>query len=225
MRHGHSRMAGDGRGIVVFGGTFDPPHLGHLILACDAYEALTPERFLIIPTGHTPLRSQAGITPAAIRLRMVRAALAGHSHFEVNDMEVVRSGPSYTVDTLRALAASDPRPITLLVGKDAFASFSDWREHEEISRIARIAVMERGEARSLRRVTTGADGMERVTTRRIDISSTEIRDRVAQGRPVRALLPEGVVQIIEQEGLYLRGGSSSKASSEVVAPRQSLQTP
>lgn len=192
-------------GTVLFGGTFDPPHLGHLVLACDACEVLQPDRFLIVPCGTPPHRPAEGVSPAGTRLEMARAAFDGVMGFEVSEVELKRPGPSWTVDTLRALAAGSDTRITLLMGADQYLGLEGWREPDVIRRLARIAVMERtdvgaggpdAEARLAR------DGALRVTARRVDISSTEVRERVAEGRPFRWLLPPGVAEIIDRERLY-----------------------
>jgi len=202
-------MAADRRGIVVFGGTFDPPHLGHLILASDAAEALRPERFLVVPCGDPWHRSSAQTTAPSIRWEMTQAAFSSFPQFEVTDREIQRPGPTYTVDTLRELRSETSAELTLLIGEDSLAAFDSWREPEAIAKLARIAVLERGEVRTDPTPKIGDDGLERITIRRIDISSTEIRARVAAGRPVAPLLPDGVAEIIEREGLYegIRPGS------------------
>jgi nicotinate-nucleotide adenylyltransferase len=192
-------------GLVVFGGTFDPPHLGHLILACDAREALGPARFLVIPCGSPPHRPEPPGAPADLRLEMVRAMFADHPEFEVDDREIRRPGPSYTVATLRELALAGSARPTLLMGEDQYRSIESWSESAEVRRLAEIAVL----TRSLPGAENGgaepghpADGVKRVAERRVDISSSEIRARVEAGRPVGHLVTRRVEAIIAREGLY-----------------------
>lgn len=184
----------------IFGGTFDPPHLGHLVVAQDAWSALGLDRVVFIPAA-VPPHKRGRITPAELRLEMLRAATAGDERFEVSDLELRRPGPSYTVDTLRELRERDPTcALFLLLGADQFIEFHTWREAEEIARLATLVVLSRG----------GLDtGSPRIAVphrvlpvTRIDISATEIRRRVQAGEPIRYLVPRGVEEIVEREGLY-----------------------
>lgn len=186
--------------IAVYGGTFDPPHLGHLATASDAHHALGVDRVVFVPAADPPHKRGLVRTPAPLRLEMVRAAVAGDERFAVDDLELRRAGPSYTVDTLRALRRRDPQgEFFFLIGADALREFHTWREPGEVARLATLAVIERGGER----VETGAGHRARhVAVTRVDISSTEIRRRVAAGEPVRYLVPEPVRLIIERERLY-----------------------
>jgi nicotinate-nucleotide adenylyltransferase len=182
--------------LGLFGGTFDPPHSGHLIVAQDAWAGLGLDRVVFIPAGIPPHKRRQSITPAGIRLEMLRVAVAGDPRFGVDDLELLREGPSYTVDTLRTFRARQPEAhLHLLMGADQYADFDTWYQPAEIRRLARIVVMARaGET---------ADGRAiQVPVTRIDVSGSEIRRRVAAGRPVRYLVPDAVLAIIERENLY-----------------------
>jgi nicotinate-nucleotide adenylyltransferase len=204
--------------IGLFGGTFDPPHAGHLIVAQDAALALGLDRILFIPAAQPPHKLEMPVTAALVRLRMLELAIGDDSRFGIERAELERSGPSFTVDTLRAMheAAADA-DLTLLMGADQYADFPTWREPEEIRRRARLAVL-------MREGTTGAaavpgaswrpavsqmaDGAVSVAVTRVDISSTAIRWRVAEGLPIRYLVPPAVERFINEHRLYSRNGSS-----------------
>lgn len=187
--------------VGVFGGSFDPPHLGHLIVAADAYSALRLDHVLWVPAAMQPHKRARVRTPAEIRLEMVRAAIAGDDRFVVDDRELRRAGPSYTADTLGELTAAAPGvEWFLLIGADAYAELPTWHRPGEIVSLARVAVLARaGEI-------GGAAGAEfaalRVPVTRIDVSATEVRRRVACGESIRYLVPEAVRAIIERERLY-----------------------
>lgn len=187
--------------IGVFGGSFDPPHIGHLLAASDAFEALALDRLILMPAAVQPFKAgQAGATPDQ-RLAMVRLLAADDPRFEVSAIEIDRGGLSYTVDTLTAVASAWPAAeLFLLVGADVPASFAKWRAPERIAQLATIVVLERsGEAPEL----GGLPGTWRaLATRRIDISSTEIRQRVRDGKSIRGFVPDAVARFIAAERLY-----------------------
>jgi nicotinate-nucleotide adenylyltransferase len=188
--------------LGVFGGTFDPPHIGHLVAAQDARTALDLDRVILVPAAVPPHKLDRPVTPGHLRLELLRAAVAGDARFEVDDVELRRGGPSWTVDTLRALRACRPgAELFLLVGMDQFAEFDTWREPHEIRRLARIAVLARGGAA----VPAGADWTA-VNVTRIDLASTEIRRRVAAGLPIRFLVRDAVEALIVRHGLYTDAG-------------------
>lgn len=196
-----------GRGperLGIFGGTFDPPHLGHLALAEWAREELGLDRVVFVPAGAPPHKRAPG-TPAADRLAMTRAAVRGRPEFEVDALETRRAGPSYTVDTLRALAARRPgAELWLLVGADMFASMGAWREIGAIARLARIAVAVRPGTRVPARPAwaRGGLGIVPLANPGIEISSSAVRDRARAGRSVRYLVPDAVARLIAARGLY-----------------------
>jgi nicotinate-nucleotide adenylyltransferase len=188
--------------LGVYGGAFDPPHLGHLVAASEACDALELDRMLWIPSAVHPLKAVG--TAAALRLEMVRAAVAGDPRFQADDLELRRRGPSYTVDTLRALRGREPGAALFFVtGADNLAEMPRWREPDEIARLATLAVVSRaGDA-------LPADApypAVAVAVTRVDVSSTEVRRRVAAGASIRYLVPDAVRAVIERERLY-RGHS------------------
>jgi nicotinate-nucleotide adenylyltransferase len=186
--------------IAVFGGTFDPPHLGHLVVAADAHLRLELERVVLIPSADPPHKQGLVRTPAVLRLEMVRAAVQGDDRFEVDDLELQRSGPSYTVDTLQEYRRRYPESeLFFLIGADALRDFHTWRAPERIARLATLAVLARAGDTAV--PETGVP-VRQVPVSRIDISATEIRRRVAAGQPIRYLVTEPVRAIIEREGLY-----------------------
>jgi nicotinate-nucleotide adenylyltransferase len=198
----------------IFGGTFDPPHTGHLIVAQDAALALGLDRIVFIPAAQPPHKLGSTVSPAELRARMIELAVAGDDRFRVDRLELDRTGPSYTVDTLRALGTASPDVSwTLLMGEDQYTEFGTWRAPEEIRSRARLAVLARGGAPvaaegSGRRpsVQELGGGAVRVAVTRIDISSTEVRARVAAGLPIRYLVPERVAAFIFERRLYRRNG-------------------
>lgn len=184
--------------IGIFGGTFDPPHIGHLIAAQDALQSLPLDKVLFIPALVPPHKQQRGISPPAVRLRMMEAAASGDARFEVSDVELKRSAPSYTVDTLRDLGHSGDE-LFLLLGVDQIRDFSTWREPQQVMRLARLVMMARG---GIAEPPESGIVQHTVPVTRIDISSTLIRQRVAAGQPIRYLVPAAVEEIIAAEGLY-----------------------
>ena len=163
------------------------------------------DKLLWIPAGIPPHKRGGSVSPAGVRVAMVRAAAAGDPRFGVATLEVERDGPSYTVDTVRSLREDHPdAELYLIVGADQVAAFDTWREPERIVEHVRLAVMDR-EGESASRVTgalpPGADVVP-VPVRRVDVSSTEVRRRVREGRDIGELVPAGVRAIIERERLY-----------------------
>jgi nicotinate-nucleotide adenylyltransferase len=189
--------------IGVFGGTFDPPHIGHLLLATDAREALDLDRLIFVPAGTQPFKIDTPPVASAIdRLEMVRLAVADDANYTVDDTEIGRKGLSFTVDTLEQLSRKNPgAKLFLLLGEDTLAGFDGWRSPERISELATLAVMRRaGSERSP--VAKFADGVTTVSTRRVDVSSTEIRERLRAGKSIKGFVPESVERFIEARGLY-----------------------
>jgi nicotinate-nucleotide adenylyltransferase len=184
--------------LGVYGGAFDPPHLGHLVAASDACDALRLDRLLWIPSAVHPLKAVR--TAADVRLEMVRAAIAGDPRFQADDLELRRTGPSYTVDTLRELRAREPgAELFFVTGADNLRDLPRWREPDEVARLATLAVVSRAGD------SLPADPLypaRAVTVTRVDVSSTEIRRRVAAGLSIRYLVPEAVRAVVERERLY-----------------------
>ena len=189
--------------VGIFGGTFDPPHIGHLIAAQDALDILSLDSVVFIPARVPPHKQHEKVTDSALRLRMIQAAAAHDPRFEVSDAEVRRSGTSYTVDTLRELHEKRPNDdLFLLLGVDQVLEFSTWREPEEILRLARLAMLERA---GVEHLDAGDIVHQTVRVTRVDVSSTLVRQRAAAGRSIRYLVPESVEKIIAAERLYSRG--------------------
>lgn len=190
--------------LGVYGGSFDPPHLGHLVAASDACEALGLNRLLWIPSAVHPLKGDRVRTAPQVRLDMVRAAIAGDERFQADDLELRRAGPSYTVDTLRELRARHPdAELFLLAGADLLHELPRWREPDEVMRLATLAVVSReGDALAPESPLPAVA----VRVARVDVSSTEVRRRAAAGQTLRYLVPEPVRALIERHGLY--GGRS-----------------
>lgn len=186
--------------LGVFGGTFDPPHLGHLVAASDAAQALGLGRVLWVPAAVHPLKLGSVEAPAHARLEMVRAAVEGDPRFAVDPLELERTGPSYTVDTLRQLQARHPgAELYFLTGADNLADLPKWKDPGEVARLARLVVVSRrGEG-----VPPGLPYPAlAVPVTRVDVSSTEVRRRVRAGETIRYLVPEAVRAVIERQGLY-----------------------
>jgi nicotinate-nucleotide adenylyltransferase len=188
--------------IGLLGGSFDPPHHGHLLAAGDACEALGLDRLIFIPAAVQPLKvGQTAATPEQ-RLRMVQLLAGGDSRFAVDSVEIDRGGLSYTVDTLTTLAARWPAAeLFWLIGADVPASFAKWRDPQRIAELATLVVLRR--AGNAEPDLSGMPAAAKVlATRRIDISSTEIRQRVREGKSIRGFVPDAVAELIAAERLY-----------------------
>ena len=190
--------------IGVFGGTFDPPHIAHLIAAQAIHEQLGLDRVLLVPAAVPPHKQDEPVSPGAVRLAMLEAAIGGDHRFAVSDLELRRDGPSYTVDTLRALREAHPdAELFLAVGADQLAEFDTWREPDAIAELATLVTF----ARAGKPPDTGGDWpVKPVDVPKMDISSTELRQRVARGKSIRFLVPEEVEVVIRFEGLYQDAG-------------------
>jgi nicotinate-nucleotide adenylyltransferase len=195
--------------IGILGGTFNPPHLGHLVCGQEAYLQLGLARVLLIPARippHKPIEDEPGI---GHRLEMCRLAIAeDEQRFEVSELEARRDGPSYTVDTLEELHAHQPESeLFLIVGGDVALYFGGWRQPERVLELATLAVAERpGTSRSaIEEALSRVDGGERtrfLDMPGIEISSTLLRRRARKGEPTRYLIPDTVRSYIDQHRLY-----------------------
>ena len=180
--------------IGIFGGTFDPVHHAHLILARFALEKFALEKIIFVPTRVSPHKSAPVATPET-RLLMLHSAIESEPQFEVNDCELKRDPPSYTIDTVQALKEKHPGAhLFLLVGDDNLAGLPSWRRFEDLRNMVTFIVLQRA-------ITPVAHEYLSVD-RRIDISATEIRQRIASGRTIHFLVPRAVEQIIRARGLY-----------------------
>lgn len=193
--------------IGVLGGTFDPPHIGHLIVAQDAWSALGLDRVLFMPAAVPPHKRGRVSTPPEVRLAMVEAACADDPRFEASDLEIRRGGTSYTVDTLRALKERDPQgALFFLVGADQFRELHTWRSPLEIARLAELVALSRpGFPIEEPRLELP---YRRLDVTCVGVSATEIRRRVAAGEPIRYLVPPAVEAIIRARGLYAGAGAA-----------------
>jgi nicotinate-nucleotide adenylyltransferase len=191
--------------IGVFGGTFDPPHIGHLVAALEVRERLWLDRLLIVP-ANVPWQKVGSrtITPAAIRLEMVRAATAGLPGLEVSDQEIRRGGDSFTIDTVEELLAEDAdRQVFVVVGADTEPLLDTWERIGDLRAKAAIVVVSRGGGAS---PEVGDDRVERVVIPRLEVSSTDLRQRVADGRTIDVLVPPEVHAVIDAHRLYRVAG-------------------
>ncbi len=193
--------------VGLLGGTFNPPHNGHVALAREAVDALGLERLLVVPTGQTPDKPVE--VDAETRLLLAHAAFDDVPRVDVSRLELERQQPSYTLDTVK-WACEEWGDVTFVVGGDRFADFMSWREPNEVLRHARLAVATRpGYPRELlERVLAQVERPDRVsffTITPLPVSSTEVRDRVARGEPIDDLVPPGVARLIDELGLYRRG--------------------
>lgn len=198
-----------GRRLGVFGGTFDPPHVGHLAVAVNARHALGLDQVLLVVAGEPWQKvGERPISAARDRLAMVEAAVGDVEGLEPCDLEIRRGGPSFTADTLAELHAAEPdAELFLVLGSDAAGGLDTWERGDEVRRLATIVVVER----------PGEDPappppgwqVHRVACPRLEVSSTELRARVLDGRPLDYLVPDAVISCIEARGLYRSGVGAS----------------
>ncbi len=200
--------------LGILGGTFNPVHLGHLIMAQDALEHFELSRVLLVPCASPPHKSAQDLAPASHRLAMLEAVLEGDLHFEASDLELQRGGTSYTVDTLRELAALNPGvELCFIIGSDSLLELHLWKDIEAILGLCRVVTIARPgidlaglkgtdlklpdpwPARLLADIRVG---------HQVDVSSTDIRYRVAEGMAIRYLVPAGVEMYIAEHSLYRR---------------------
>ncbi|MBM4443701.1 MAG: nicotinate-nucleotide adenylyltransferase [Chloroflexi bacterium] len=194
----------------VFGGTFDPIHLGHLGAAEATRRVLGLDRVIFIPAGLPWLKTGVTVSAAHHRLEMVRLALAGCSHFELSRMEIDRPGPSYTVDTVRALRREmgQDTGLFLLLGSDALGDFPRWKEPERLMEICRLAAFSRPNIAlppldRLERAVPGISGrIDFVEIPQVDVSATEIRRLITLGESIGHLVPRAVEGYIVEHDLY-----------------------
>ena len=192
--------------LGVFGGTFDPIHLGHLRAAENALECLALDRVAFVPAGTPPHRAEP-LSSALDRYAMAALATAGHPRFAVSDVELRRDGPSYTVDTVACLRRESPdAEVFVIVGSDTFPEMATWKEHDRLMALCTVAVVARpgersdtaGEAANLE----PSSRVARVEGPGLAISASAIRGRVRQQRSVRYLVPEAVADYIAKRALY-----------------------
>ena len=191
--------------IGLFGGTFDPPHRGHIAVAADVADALDLDQVLWIPAAQPPHKSLVSAASLALRLEMTRVAVKVDSRFEVSNIEVERGGVSYTLDTVQALRESHPGTILfLIIGTDQFRGFDTWRNPEKLLELAELVVMDRGGQSGQDCVPEIEDigKVHFVSVGQVDISSTDVRSAAHNGQDLSALVPTKIAEIILREGLY-----------------------
>ena len=202
--------------LGIFGGSFDPPHVGHLLVAQDAIAALSLDRLMVVPTGTQPLK-QRHRTDAIHRLAMVQRCFEGVAHAEVDPIEVDRGGLSFMVDTVDHYRAQFPAAVIhLLIGEDVVATLPQWRNPERLLAMVELVVLTRasapaGDAPPFRASEPGGSSdaslpgnasARRLATRRVDVSSTEIRERVRHGLSIKGFVPDAVAHYIASTALY-----------------------
>jgi nicotinate-nucleotide adenylyltransferase len=181
--------------IGIYGGTFNPVHHGHLILARQALEEFKLDRLIFVPAAESPFKIQNHTAPAGDRLAMLRLAIAGEDRFSVDPLEIERGGISYSIDTVKMFRSRDPEAeLFFLVGEDNADRLTEWHRFEELKKLVCFVVLSRSE--------DFESSEYPAVQRRIEISSTEIRNRVAKQESITYLVPESVKHYIEQHQLY-----------------------
>ncbi len=189
--------------LGIFGGTFDPVHLGHLLLARDALEQCRLDAVLFVPCAQSPLKSHRALASDAHRLAMLKAALRGEPRFWLSRCELDRPAPSYSVDTAREIQAAFPHAqLFWLIGRDQWEQLDRWHEPEELRRLVRFIRFPRGGAEPPARARRDPRVLDLPHPRRVDISATEIRRRVKSRLPIDHLVPEAVAARIRRHRLY-----------------------
>ena len=186
--------------LGVMGGTFDPIHNGHLVAASEVASAFNLDEVLFVPTGEP--WQKAEVTPTSDRYLMTEIATAANPRFKVSTVDIDRAGPTYTVDTLRDLKLTYPdADLFFITGADAVTSIAGWKDSTELWGLAKfVAVTRPGHVLDLPKAPEGAIDVLEIPA--LAISSTDIRDRVSQGKPIWYLVPDGIVQFIGKHGLY-----------------------
>lgn len=195
--------------LGIYGGTFDPVHYGHLLAAEQCLEQCRLDELWFVPAASPPHKQHADISPGDQRAEMLEFATAGHTQLRVSRMELDRTGPSYTVETLEQLRDEQPdRTLFLVIGADSLADLPTWREPERILELAELIVVNRGQRepdvaaveQSLGREAAGR--IRRVWIPGVDLSASDIRGRVQAGRSIRYMTPRAVEMYIRERGLY-----------------------
>jgi nicotinate-nucleotide adenylyltransferase len=200
--------------LGIMGGTFDPIHYGHLVAAAEARHVFELDRVTFVPSRQPPHKREAPAAGGEHRYAMTVAATCSNPRFDASRIELERAGPSYTLDTLRALRAVDPTAeLFFITGADAVRELRTWRQPEQLVELCRFVAVTRpgydldGLERDLGALARAVSAIEAPG---VDISSTQIRERVAQGRSIKYLTPEPVEVYIAKHGLYRAGSSQSE---------------
>lgn len=199
------------RAVGVLGGAFNPPHIAHLLLAQEAIATLGLDELILVPTGEAPHKVISPEPGPEVRLELARLAVAGSEPLSVSDLEVCRDGPSYAYRTLELLANENPgSQLTFVMGADVAAGLEGWHRPDRVLELARTAIAERpgfdrSEADEVLDRLGARDRVDLIRMPAIGISSSMVRARVAAGRPIRWLVPDGVAELIAERGLYGAG--------------------
>jgi nicotinate-nucleotide adenylyltransferase len=181
--------------IAMYGGTFDPVHHAHLILAREAIETLDLDKVILVPAAISPLKKAAPIARGEVRLEMLQAAIKGEPKFEVDECELLRPPPSYTIDTVKEIRRREcDAAIYCLIGEDNVEQLPRWHRFADLEKSVRFVVLDRSGKQP--------SHSYQLIQRPIDISATEIRRRVAQRESIRYLVPESVEEIVQRKKLY-----------------------
>ena len=198
--------------LGVFGGTFDPPHLGHLILAETARDQFQLDRVLWVIAGQSPLKQDRPLTPVESRAALVAAAITDNPAFVLSRVDLDRPAPHYTVDTLTRLGREFPAAeLYFLMGEDSLRDLPHWKNPVELIRLAWLVVSKRpGAEMEWGELEKSVPGVSKrvhwLTAPQLEIASSDIQQRVRAGRAVRYMLPEAVIEIVRREGLYRENG-------------------
>jgi len=188
--------------IGLMGGTFDPVHHGHLFAAEEVRYAFSLDKVVFVPAGRPWQKNESSVTAAELRYEMTRIATAGEPAFEVSRVEIDRSGPTYTVDTLREFRRCSPSAkLFFITGSDAILQILTWKDADEALSLATFVAVTRP-THDLSAVENLPGQIETLEIPALTISSTDIRRRVAEGRPIRFLVPDAVASFIDEHGLY-----------------------
>jgi nicotinate-nucleotide adenylyltransferase len=211
-------------GVVgVFGGTFDPPHLGHLAAAQEALDAAGLDRVVFVPSQQNPLKQDLTSSGVEHRLAMTALAIRDDPRFELSRADIGRNGPSYTVDLLQRLKdeLGPGQDLAFIAGMDVLHELHRWREPQRLLELARLLIVQRPGQETLRpedvdrRVPGASRRIEVILTPGVAVSASELRQRVAAGRPIRYLVPDAVAEYIRQHALYeVRSQESGVRSQE-----------
>lgn len=198
----------DGAAVGVLGSAFNPPHLGHLALAQEALWQLGLDEVILVPTGDAPHKRIVDDPGREVRMEMTKLATAEDDRFSVSSLEVDREGPSYTYETLEELAEERAdRELVFVMGADAAVGLGSWRKPERVVELARLAVARRAavsdaEVEAAMRRLGCEGGMAMLEMPQFGVSSSAVRERAGQGRPLRYLVPDAVAELIEEKGIY-----------------------
>jgi len=201
MRTENQKLKTESYKLGVFGGAFNPPHVGHLIVAESAREKLQLDKIIFVPTGNPPHKSNTELLNGKLRLQMVELAIAGNKFFDVSEVEFLRNDFSYTVDTLKIFQQMFPdAELHLLIGADNFLELNTWKSIKEIISLAKVIVMNRGGIEL--KTNEYSSIVKFVNVPNIEISSSDIRKKIQLGKSIRYLVPKKVEEFIVKNKLY-----------------------